>query len=329
MATRADFRSGEDRLIAQYFGPWATHPGALGLGDDAAFVKPPADCDLVLTTDALVEGVHFFKDDEPGTLARKALRVNLSDLAAKGARPLGFMLSLALPQESSGDWLREFAEGLKADAEAFFCPLFGGDTVRSPVIMLSVAMFGAVPDGTMVRRAGATAGDSVMVTGTIGDAALGLKARRDELPELPASARKHLVSRYLLPQPRTALGEAIRLHASAAMDVSDGLAGDLAKLCAASGVAAQVDAGRIPLSDAAKAALASDLALIETILTGGDDYEVVCAVAPDKVAAFAAAAKTAGVALTKIGSFENGEGAKFIDAAGKPLQFKRPSFSHF
>src|SRR5882757_5748495 len=151
-----DPTSAEDRLIARHFAPLATHPGALGLSDDAAFIKPPAGCDLVLKTDAIIGGVHFFPEDAAHTVASKALRVNLSDLAAKGARPLGFLLSLALPKDIGEAWLADFAQGLRGDAEQFSCPLFGGDTVRTPgPVMVSVATFGAVPLGTMVRRAGA------------------------------------------------------------------------------------------------------------------------------------------------------------------------------
>ena len=171
--------SGEDRLIARHFKPIATHPGAFRLEDDAAAIAPPEGCDLVLTADGLVAGVHFFPDDPPDTVARKALRANLSDLAAKGARPLGFLLTLALPREIGDAWLGPFARGLAADADHFGCPLLGGDTVHTPgPIAISVSAFGAVAHGKMVRRAGAAAGERILVTGTIGDAALGLALRR-------------------------------------------------------------------------------------------------------------------------------------------------------
>src|SRR5215475_9882719 len=171
--------SGEERLIARYFKPLAKHPGAFGLADDAAAIAPPLGCDLVLKTDGIVAGVHFFPDDPPDCVGRKALRVNLSDLAAKGARPLGFLLTLALPQAVGDAWLAPFAHGLGADAELFGCPLFGGDTVRTGgPITISIAVFGEVPHGKMVRRAGAKPGDRVLVTGTVGDAALGLLDRK-------------------------------------------------------------------------------------------------------------------------------------------------------
>src|SRR5215510_3555322 len=180
MSTDSAAQSGEERLIARYFMPLAKHPAALGLTDDAAAITPPAGCDLVLKTDGIVAGVHFFPDDPPDMVAKKALRVNLSDLAAKGATPLGFLLTLALPHDIGDAWLAPFARGLGADAEAFACPLLGGDTdATAGPITISIAALGAVPQGKMLRRAGAKAGHRVVVTGTIGDAALGLLLRRD------------------------------------------------------------------------------------------------------------------------------------------------------
>ena len=332
MTAHDDGMSAEDRLIARFFRPLATHPGALGLSDDAAFITPPAGCDLVLKTDAIIGGVHFFSDDAAHTVASKALRVNLSDLAAKGARPLGFLLSLALPKDIDDAWLADFAQGLRGDAVLFACPLFGGDTDRTPgPVTISIAMFGSVPEGTMVRRAGAKPGDRVFLSGSIGDAALGLSLRNGGGTDwkLATAQRQHLVSRYLLPQPRNALAEAVRTHASAAMDVSDGLAGDFAKLCRASNVAAEIEVARVPLSDAAKAVLAADPGMLETALTGGDDYEIVCTVPANKAAGFRVAAQAANVAVSEIGHIVAGASARFLGTDGKALSFKRASFSHF
>ena len=327
-------QSGEDRLIARYFRPLATHPGALGLSDDAATLTPPPGCDVVLKTDAVVGGVHFFADDPPELIAKKALRVNLSDLAAKGASPAGFLLSLVLPETVDANWLDAFARGLGEDAHAYGCPLMGGDTDRtSGPLTVAIAAFGTLPTGSMVRRGGARPGERVIVTGTIGDAALGLQLRRD--PQAAARWRldprqsAHLLERYLLPRPRNALALALRQHATAAMDVSDGLVGDLGKLCAVSGVRADIEIERVPLSEAARTAVAGEASLIETVLTGGDDYEVVATVAPGAMAALAAAAEAAGVALTEIGTVAEGRGARFLDRAGNALLFKQPSFSHF
>jgi thiamine-monophosphate kinase len=328
-------QSGEDRLIARYFRPLASHPGAFGLADDAATITPPPGCDVVLKTDAIVGGVHFFADDPPDLIAKKALRVNLSDLAAKGASPVGFLLSLALPGSVDASWLEAFARGLGEDAEAYGCPLMGGDTDRtSGPLTVAIAAFGTLPTGSMVRRSGAQVGERVVVTGTIGDAALGLCLRRD--PQTAARWRldpeqsAHLLGRYLLPQPRNALALALRQHASAAMDVSDGLAGDLGKLCAVSGVRADIEVELVPLSEAVRTAVAAEPSLIETALTGGDDYEVLATVAPGAVPGLAAAALTAGIALTEIGTVRaEGRGANFLDRAGNALLFKQPSFSHF
>jgi thiamine-monophosphate kinase len=319
--------SAEDRLIARYFKPLAKHPGAFGLADDAAAIAPPAGHDVVLKTDGLIAGVHFFSDDPAEGVGRKALRVNLSDLAAKGAAPLGFLLAIALPKDFSEDWLAGFARGLGEDADAYGCPLLGGDTDSTPgPISISVAAFGTVPTGTMVKRSGAKVGDHVFVSGTIGDAALGLRVRKAEL----ADASSHLISRYRMPQPRTALAEALRAHANAAMDVSDGLVGDLGKLCAASNVSADIEVARVPLSDAASGALGSDCELIKPILTGGEDYEILCTIAPDRVAAFQAAATKAGISVAAIGRIVEGSAPpRFLNPEGNPLTFLRTSYSHF
>jgi len=325
--------SGEDALIARYFKPLATDPGAFNLGDDAAVLKPSGD-DIVVTTDAIVEGVHFLADDPPDTVARKALRVNLSDLAAKGATPAGFVLTLAL-RAADDAWLTPFARGLGSDAGLFGCPLLGGDTVSTPgPLTISIAAFGRVPAGKMVRRSGAKPGDRVMVTGTIGDAALGL----DILKGGPvaaaladdAGARAMLIGRYRVPQPRNALAKAVRNHARAAMDVSDGLAGDLAKLCGVSGVSAVIDAPSIPLSPAAAALLVRGTVDIETIVSGGDDYEVLCTVPEDSFEAFVQAAGPAGVAVSSIGVIVAGSSVpRFLDGEGREIALPRLSYSHF
>jgi thiamine-monophosphate kinase len=319
--------SAEDELIARYFKPLAKHPGAFGLTDDAAAIAPPAGHDLVLKTDGLIAGVHFFPDDPAEGVGRKALRVNLSDLAAKGATPLGFLLAIALPKDFSEQWLADFTRGLGDDAETYACPLLGGDTDSTPgPISISVAAFGVVPNGTMVKRSGAKIGDHLFVSGTIGDAALGLQVRKGEL----ADASGHLASRYRVPQPRTALAETVRAHASAAMDVSDGLVADLAKLCAASNVSADAEVPRVPLSGAASRALGSDCNLITPILTGGEDYEILCAIPPERIASFQSAAAAAGVPVTAIGRIVAGSALpRFLNPEGRPLTFLRPGYSHF
>ena len=325
--------SGEDSLIARYFKPLATDPGAFGLSDDAAVLNALGD-DIVVTTDALVEGVHFLADDPPHTIAQKALRVNLSDLAAKGATPAGFVLSLALHKVEE-TWLAAFAGGLGEDASGFNCPLLGGDTVSTPgPLMISITAFGRIAAGTMIRRSGAKPGDYVVVTGTIGDAALGLAILKGGAVATAlandAAAKAMLVGRYRVPQPRNALAKAIRDHAHAAMDVSDGLAGDLTKLCAASGVSAAIDVQSIPLSEAAAALVARGTVGIEALIAGGDDYEILCAIPEDGVEAFARAAGLVGVPLTSIGTIIAATSPpKFLDKQGGVIALKRLSYSHF
>jgi thiamine-monophosphate kinase len=326
--------SGEDRLIARHFKPLAWHPGAFGLDDDTAVLRVPPGHEMVLKTDAIVGGIHFFPSDPAGAVARKALRVNLSDLAAKGAKPAGFLISIALPTGVGDRWLAEFSRGLAADAKRYDCPLMGGDTDRTEgPITVSIAAFGTLPTGSMVRRRGAKVGESIVVSGTIGDAALGLRLRQAPIQakrwRLTPAMRRHLLARYLLPQPRNALAVALRAHASAAMDISDGLVGDLAKLCRTSGVGAEIDAARVPLSRGARRALSFDRRLIETILTGGDDYEIIATVPRRDLAALQRRARVAGVALTEIGEVVKGEGVRVLGPDGKAMTFRRAAFSHF
>src|SRR6202047_3016224 len=326
-------KSAEDSLIARYFRPLATDPGAFDLGDDAAILKALGE-DIVVTTDAIVEGVHFLPTDPPGTIAQKALRVNLSDLAAKGATPAGFVLTLAL-RAADDAWLSPFARGLGADSSRFECPLLGGDTVSTPgPVVISITAFGRVAPGRMVRRSGARPGDRVVVTGTIGDAALCLDILRGGRVAAAlagdAAAREMLVGRYRVPQPRNALVQALRDHAHAAMDVSDGLAGDLAKLCAASGVSGVIDAPAVPLSAAAATALAAGAVGIQALVSSGDDYEILCAIPEDAFEAFARAADAAGVAVSSIGTVIGGTSPpKFLDAQGRDIPLPRLSYSHF
>ncbi|MBY0364451.1 MAG: thiamine-phosphate kinase, partial [Phreatobacter sp.] len=256
-------RPSEDDLIARFFAPLATTAGADGLTDDAAVI-PEGAGDLVVTKDMAIAGVHFFPDDPPDLIAAKVLRVNLSDLAAKGAVPVGFLLGLGLPPDWTTDFLAAFATGLGRDIAAYDCPLLGGDTVKVPgPLTLSVTAFGRA--ARTVRRRGARPGDVLCVTGTIGDGALGLIARQAErapgtapdwLRLLAPEERAHLVDRYLAPRPRTTLAAAVARYASSAMDVSDGLVGDLAKMMAASAAGARLDAAAVPLSPAAARALA-------------------------------------------------------------------------
>lgn len=324
-------RLSEDDLIARFLAPMAA-PEGLGLKDDAALLAGRPG-DLVLTKDALVGGVHFFADDPPGAIARKALRVNLSDLAAKGAEPVGFLLALALPGDWTEDWLAAFAKGLGEDAAAYRCPLFGGDTVKTPgPLMVSITAFGRIEAGRMARRDGVRPGDILYASGTIGDAALGLALRlgAPALAGLDKASRAFLLDRYLLPRPRNALAPAMRQFAHGGMDVSDGFVGDLTKMLRVSGVSGRIDLSQLPLSPAAEAALAADNRLFETIATGGDDYEILAAIGPAEAPAFERAAEEAQVRIARVGEAVAGEGApQFTAPGGRAIVFQRGSFSHF
>ena len=329
-------RPSEDELIATYFAPLAG-PGAFGLRDDAALVGQKPGHDIVATKDMSIAGVHFFADDPPGAVARKSLRVNLSDLAAKGAEPAGFLLGLALPEDWTAHWLAGFAQGLGADAAAYKCPLLGGDTVKSPgPLIVSITAFGTVPAQKIVLRAGVAAGDILYVTGTIGDAALSLRYRVDALQDsqwtkyVGQADAAYLAGRALLPEPRLALREALCAHAHAAIDISDGFAGDLAKMLRLTGMTAEVAAADVPLSDAARKILLDAPYLLETILTGGDDYEIVCAVPPSQSVAFEVCADAGGIPVHPVGTARPGNAPPvFKDAEGRSLVVTRPSFQHF
>lgn len=333
-------RPSEDDLIARYLAPLAG-PGGFGLRDDAAIATPPPGHDLVVTKDMLVAGVHFFPDDPPDAIARKALRVNLSDLAAKGAEPSGTLLGLGLPQDWTEEWLAGFVAGLTDDCRRFGCPVLGGDTVAMPStdrpgpLTLSITAFGTVPAGRLVPRTGARAEDVIYVSGTIGDAVLGLLIRWDRSEDrawIAALAPEHrdaLLARHLRPEPRLALREALRTHARCAMDVSDGFIGDLAKMLKLEALGASLVVTDLPLSQAVRAAFAHEPSLCAKALTGGDDYEVICCVPSDQAAGFEAAAGRAGVPVTAVGTAEAGRGVTLRDDNGRDLPLDSRSFSHF
>ena len=325
--------SGEFDLIARYFAPIAAaFPGALGLKDDVALFDPPPGSRLVVTADAMVAGVHFLPDDPPDLIARKLMRVNLSDLAAKGATPYACLLTLSLPKGTEEGWIAAFAKGLAMDAAEYRFPLAGGDTTSTPgPLCLSLTAVGLMPqDRAPLLRSGAKAGDAVFITGSIGDAHLGLAVQQGEFVGLAAVHRTALIARYRLPQPRVAFGQALAaipgVHAAA--DVSDGLVADLGHICAASNLAATVEAARIPHSPAAQAALELG-ASGERLMTGGDDYEVVFTAAPETEAAIQAAAKTAGVAVTRVGAIVKGQGVTAIDSGGKVISLVQKGYRHF
>jgi len=323
---------GEFGRIARFLRPLAAGcPGALDLTDDAALLEVPAGRELVVTTDAMVEGVHFLPDDPPADIAAKLLRTNLSDLAAMGAEPLGYTLVLSLPRALDDGWVAAFAAGLAADQERFGVPLAGGDSVatRGPVTV-AVTALGHLPRGTALTRRvrGPAAGQLVFATGTIGDAALGLKIA---LGELACDGGAALLARLRRPEPRLALGAALRGVATAAVDVSDGLVADLGHICEVTGCAARIEAARVPLSAPARALLAVRPELLAAVLTGGDDYELVFTAPPDRSAAIAALAAGHGVAVTDIGRLEPGPAGRVevMDSAGRPLALGPGGWAHF
>lgn len=298
--------TGEFDLIRRFFLPLATAPGALRLSDDAALLAVEAGQELVVTTDAIVESVHYLSADPPDSVAAKLLGVNLSDLAAMGAEPLAYFLALALPQSWSSTecetWLASFARGLAAAQPLFKLGLLGGDTVSSPGgSCLTATAIGCVPAGSALRRSGAVVGDLVFVSGSIGDAALGLRVLESPVAVVDAVDAAHLVDRYRRPRPRVELGTRLRGRVHAAADVSDGLVADLGHICRASGVRAEIDAARLPLSPAVRRALDIDPELLQLVLSGGDDYELVFTVSETQRPAVEQAASDAGVPVSCVG----------------------------
>lgn len=321
-------------LIARYFAPLAAgRAGAAGLTDDAAFLEIDPGSELVVTADALVGGVHFLRDDPPELVARKALRVNLSDLAAKGATPLAYFLTIAFPPEIDEIWLAGFCGGLAADQAEFGIQLMGGDTTATPgPLTLSVTALGTAPRGRALRRAGARAGDAVLVSGSLGDAALGLMALRGGLPPaLTAEQRQHLIGRYHLPQPRTALGPRLAQAglAHAAIDVSDGVVADLGHVCRNSGLGAEIETARLPLSGAAAAAVEASPELIAKVLSGGDDYEILFTAPVDALPRVATLAEEARLPLTVIGHMRAGDRVRVIAPDGTEVELAQGGYRHF
>jgi thiamine-monophosphate kinase len=324
----------EFEIIARYFAPLATDPAALSLLDDTAVLPVPEGQELIATTDTVIEGVHFRGDDPPDSIGHKALAVTLSDLAAKGARPYAYLLSLALP-DASAPWLEAFAQGLGAlQAEAGIC-LVGGDTSATPgPVTITITALGLLSQGDAVLRRGALPGDALMVSGTIGDAYLGLCLLREPRLagdwHLSEDEAAFLVERYRRPQARTGLAPSVRHYARASIDVSDGLAADAQKLCKASGVASTIEAARVPLSPAAAKAVQASPQLFKAMISGGDDYEILTAMEPSHASAFAREAIEHSIPVTVIGSIRQGAGeVDVLDAAGKPVPLDQLGFVHF
>jgi len=312
-------------LIETVFAPLAAEGApAFALGDDAAVMRPPQGREIVLTTDMMVAGRHFLNEDAPDLIARKLLRVNLSDLAAMGAEPEGYLLGLAFADRLDVHFARRFAAGLATDQQAFGLSLLGGDTVSGAGrLTLSLTAIGSVPSGEALQRSGADIGDDIYVSGHIGDAALALKGLRGELEGAAA-----LAERYYLPAPRLALGIELRGVASACIDVSDGVVADLGHICRRSGVGARIEAAQLPMSGIAGRLLQDRPELWPVVLAGGDDYELLFAAPPDRQAAVSAAAQASGIAVHKIGAILGEVGVRVVDAAGERIEMGAGGFRH-
>ena len=320
-------------FIATYLAPLAG-AGGLGLKDDAAFLKPSPGKDLILTKDMMVEGIHFPQGHYGGDTAEKLLRVNLSDLAAKGAHPIGYMLSIAWPKGIEETYFHGFAAGLRDVQDAYDFKLLGGDTasIDGPMVV-SATLIGEVPEGKMVKRGGAKTGDDIWVTGTIGDAYLGLQSVLGQAldPKPSAEGLWHFEEAYYRPEPRLLFRKTLRVYASGCADISDGLVADAAHVAKASGIRFVIDADKVPLSSPAGRWLSGQQdedAAFKTLITAGDDYELVFTASPEHAAQIRQAAKAIGLRLSKIGTAIEGEGVRIM-ADGKPMTFEKTGHTHF
>lgn len=331
MSRDAERLPDEFALIAEIFAPLATDPNAFNLTDDAAIIASRPGKDMVITADMLIAGVHFFADDAADLIARKLLRVNLSDLAGKGATPHGYLLTVALPRDVTIQWMRDFAKGLAQDQNLFGISLLGGDTTATDGPMtLSITAMGWAGEGKMLRRSGAQPGDGIYVTGTIGDSVLGLEVRRNgAMPNMPQEDADYLLDRYLLPRPRIPLAPWLAGLAHGAIDISDGLAADLGHVCKASSLGARVMAGDIPLSSAACGALAQGSISLTQLICGGDDYELLLAVPNTAVVELKKRCAQFDIPITRIGEFTHSGEIIFIDAQGVKLALNSDGYRHF
>jgi thiamine-monophosphate kinase len=322
-------------LIERYFAPLAGgEPGAFGLTDDAAEFAVTPGKRAVITTDAIVSGVHFPATEEPQAIASRLVRVNLSDLAAMGAQPRVYMLAMALPDSTTSQWIAAFAKGLADEQQRYGITLIGGDTTRSDgALMLALTMIGEVSDNLMLLRSGASVEDDIYVSGTIGDAELGRALTEARIDAPDEAARTYLIRRFRVPNPRVDLGMQLAGLASAATDISDGLVADLNHICRASRVSAEVELARLPLSAAAQRLVTDDQQLNVSLLTGGDDYELVFTAPKNVSERLQQVAANSGVELTRIGRVTGGDAQPNAvvvrDAKGRNVEVSNGGYQHF
>ncbi len=326
----ASKKSGEFARISKIFAPLtAGSPGAFGLTDDAAIIQPRAGYDLVVTTDTLIAGVHFLTDDDPGAIAKKLLRVNLSDLAAMGARPIAYTLSIALPSNVEDAWLEAFAAGLAGDQAEFAVALIGGDSVAiSGPVALTLTAVGDVVRGRALRRSGAKVGDIVLVSGTVGDAAAGLAVAKDGAAGLSEQDRRYLLRRYTMPEPRLALGRKLCGIAHAVIDISDGLVADLGHIADCAAVAIEIEAAKIPLSPAVRLAMDGDIISMDGVLGGGDDYELAVTVPETARNVMSVFERSLALPLTEIGRVHDGAGVHVLGPNGIDITPTKKGYTH-
>ncbi len=332
-------------IIARFFKPLSDQKHGLGLVDDAALIKPDAGHEFVMTTDALVENVHFIGIDNPSSIANKAIGVNVSDIIAKGAIPKYYLLTLSYqPSPAINEqWFTQFSETLAQKQALYGCLLIGGDSVRTAgPLMVSITMIGQVPIGKMVKRSTAQAGDSIYVSGTIGDSVIGLALKQKDKQKdkdkdkdeaslgLSNEQTHYFLNRYDNPEPNPPLAALVQDYASASMDVSDGLLGDLEKLCRASGKGAGVQLSQIPLQTCLQKQAFDNPDLLARLITGGDDYEVLMSVSTAQTKAFEQAAQQAAVQITNIGIItDSRDGFSYYDEQGNMVEFSQKSYQHF
>lgn len=325
----------ESKFVQRYLAPLAKDlDGAYGLGDDAAALAVGDGFEVVATVDAVAAGVHFFADDKPADIAWRALAVNVSDLVAKGAEPVGYLMSLSLPEAPTHEWMTAFSGGLGAAQSVFKIALAGGDTdIRPGPLAITITALGRVPTGKMVRRSGACAGDVLYLTGTIGDAGVGLALRRDDAlattSGLDDNDASFLLNRYHRPKPRTRLAPVLQRYASAAIDVSDGLVKDAGALARASDTGLHVDCALLPISEPTRRAVGAGAIAANALLTAGGDYEVLAAVPPNQKQDFAQAAEISGVVVTEIGTITDNRDIVFQGPDGAAMTFDEAGYDHF